>query len=195
MSPKSGAARQISMHGESFHHTSQNAQLPQIREPARKINFFSRGFLSDEPSAAPAESERSLRDKRTFFDKTSSPRMHANSPTFEDRVAMASLLTESPANDSSGEFHSSAKKSPARRSNQFFDIRAPKTETPSWIWTLISFGACGTACGAVIFGQGCLGMPISPAIWNLGASVFVAGCMMFAAAGAFALKRKRALVY
>lgn len=61
---------------------------------------------------------------------------------------------------------------------------------PTWMWTLLSFGGCGTACGAIILGQSFLGMPLAPPILNLGAAVMVSGCVMFLTAGGFSLTKK-----
>ena len=61
---------------------------------------------------------------------------------------------------------------------------------PRWVWTLLYFGSCGTACGGMILGQTVLGIPSSPSILNFGTAVLVAGCAMFLAAGGFSLNEK-----
>lgn len=88
-----------------------------------------------------------------------------------------------------------AKKAAPKPANPFFDTRVERPPMPSWMWTLLSFGGCGTACGTVIYVQKLVGMPISPTILNLGLSVFVSGCAMFALAVGLALTRKNKLAF
>lgn len=88
-----------------------------------------------------------------------------------------------------------ATKPAPKPTNPFFDTQAERRPLPSWMWTLISFGGCGTACGAVILAQKFVGMPISAGILNLGLSIFVSGCAMFALAGGLAFTRKNKLAF